>query len=182
MQRADSLEKTLMMGKLRETVKDREAWHAAVHGVTKSRTWLSNWTTQYYKAVILHLKINKFKLKKKEACQFGNCTKSSIELPQWSPTFLAPGTGFMEDKIVFPWTGGVGDGSGGKAKLCGAKRSSIWRFTCSPTSHLQLCCTNTQPGGWGQQLPWWPGISYDVQERKTICFWKVIKLSQSNQI
>ena len=23
---------------------DREAWHAAVHGVTKSRTWLSNWT------------------------------------------------------------------------------------------------------------------------------------------
>ena len=24
-------------------MKDREAWHAAVHGVTKSRTWLSNW-------------------------------------------------------------------------------------------------------------------------------------------
>ena len=26
-------------------VKDREAWHAAVHGVEKSQTWLSNWTT-----------------------------------------------------------------------------------------------------------------------------------------
>ena len=26
-------------------VKDREAWHAAVHGVAKSWTWLSNWTT-----------------------------------------------------------------------------------------------------------------------------------------
>ena len=72
MRRADSLEKNLMLGKtesrrrrgwqrtrclegitdsmdmnlnkLREIVKDREAWRAAVHGVTKSRIWLSNWT------------------------------------------------------------------------------------------------------------------------------------------
>ena len=70
MQRTDSLEKTLMLGKiegrrssgqqrmgwlngitdsmdmsfskLREVVKDREAWRAAVHGVSKGRTRLSN--------------------------------------------------------------------------------------------------------------------------------------------
>ena len=72
MQRADSLEKTLMLGKIegrrrrgqqrlrwldditgsvymslskvQEMVKDREAWHAAVHGISKSRTRQRQWT------------------------------------------------------------------------------------------------------------------------------------------
>ena len=38
----DSMDMSLI--KLRDTVKDREAWHAAVHGITKSQTRLSNWT------------------------------------------------------------------------------------------------------------------------------------------
>ena len=38
----DSMDMTV--SRLREIVKDKEAWSVAVHGVAKSRTWLSNWT------------------------------------------------------------------------------------------------------------------------------------------
>ena len=38
----DSMDMSL--GKLRELVMDREAWRAVIHGATKSRTWLRDWT------------------------------------------------------------------------------------------------------------------------------------------
>ena len=39
----DSMDMSL--SKIREMVKDREAWHATVHGVERSWTWLNDWTT-----------------------------------------------------------------------------------------------------------------------------------------
>ena len=38
--------KDMSLSKLQEIVKDREAWHTAVHVVSKSWTWLSSWTTR----------------------------------------------------------------------------------------------------------------------------------------
>ena len=35
----------MSLSKFREMVKDKEAWHATVHGAAKGQTWLSDWTT-----------------------------------------------------------------------------------------------------------------------------------------
>ena len=53
----DSMMFDMSLSKLWKMVKDREAWRAAVHGVTKSGTWLSDWITATTKrtAAVLQL-------------------------------------------------------------------------------------------------------------------------------
>ena len=50
------------LGKLQEMGTDREAWRAAVHGVTKSWTWLGDWTATTYKDLLFNWKVNEAKL------------------------------------------------------------------------------------------------------------------------
>ena len=52
----DSMDMSL--GKLRELVMDREAWRAGIHGVTKSRTQLSDWTELNWNISIIAMNIN----------------------------------------------------------------------------------------------------------------------------
>ena len=112
MQRANSLEKTLMLGKIEgrrrrgwqrtrqldgitdsrdmslsklwKMVKDRKAWHAVVHGVAKSWTWLSDWTRGLLRLSIFRANVLSYILEVIKWCNLWSVI-SSLGSFDWGP-------------------------------------------------------------------------------------------------
>ena len=160
MWRAHSLEKTLMLGKiedrrrsgqqrmrwldgitdsmdmsfskLQKIVKDREAWHAAVHGVSESQTRLNDWTTTKELRLLIWRQISLIPTRLK---RLSSSSGGILGRRQWQPTpVLLPGKSHGRRSLVGcnPW---------GRKEADTTERLHFFSLIPKTTvSHLSLNC------------------------------------------
>ena len=88
----DSMDMNL--GKLQEIVRDRKAWHAAVHGVTKNQTCLKQLSNAFWKVFHIRMGLPRWLSGKKSTCQCRSCRRCGFDswvgnIPwseKWQPT------------------------------------------------------------------------------------------------
>ena len=84
----------MSLSKLPKTVKDRKACHAAVHGITRSQTRLSDWTTKKQQIVICELpsgtsgKESAWQCRRYKRCAFESWVRKIPWRRAWQPTLV----------------------------------------------------------------------------------------------
>ena len=105
----------MRLSKLQQVVKDREAWRAAVHGIAKAQTQLSNWTTTWYPVSPVPIKFT-----------YSQVSHSSVE--HCSSTAWCPGLKTRHQSRIRQesgvWDSHSGVGSGHKMQFPGLVMSA----------------------------------------------------------